>query len=268
MQLWRKRMANAVRARLQARTVELSAADLPSSAIVFAPHPDDETLGCGGTILRMREQGADVHIVFMTDGSASHRHLMPVEALAAQRKGEALAAAAALGVVEDSVHWLGFRDGELFAHLADAAPRVRSLLAEVQPEAVFIPHRFDPPADHRATAGIVRTVAGQSARMYEYPVWWWHQFPFTLPMHRRADVMQWARASARTLGGLRLAHTFNRRVDVSAVLGRKRRALAQHRSQMAAQSDGWATLESVSGGEWLACFFQPFEWFWQMSEGS
>lgn len=266
MQAWRQRMVNATRARLRARTVEMLAADLPSPAIIFAPHPDDETLGCGGTILRMRQQGADVHVVFMTDGSASHAHLMPVEVLMAQRKSEAMAAAAALGVTEDAVHWLGFRDGELFAHLAGAAPPVRSLLAEIQPEAVFIPHRFDPLADHRATVKIVRVVSGQSVRMYEYPVWWWHQFPFTLPMRRRADVMRWVCVSARTFGGLWLARTFNQRVDVSAVLAQKRRALMQHRSQMVAQSDGWATLESVSDGEWLDCFFQPFEWFWQTSE--
>ncbi len=264
MQAWRQRMVNAARARLRARTVEMSAAELPQSAVVFAPHPDDETLGCGGTILRMRQQGADVRIVFMTDGSASHRHLMPVEALAAQRKTEAMAAAAALGVLPEAVHWLGFPDGELFAHLAVAVPQVRTLLAEAQPEAVFIPHRLDPPADHRATTEIVWSVLGRGVRVYEYPVWLWHQFPFTLPMRTRADVRMWGGNTLRMSGGLRLTQTLNRRVDISAVVGEKRAALAQHRSQMAAQSPGWLTLEVVSHGEWLDCFFQPFEWFWRV----
>ena len=44
----------------------------PRAAMVFAPHPDDETLGCGGTVVKLRRAGVDVHIVFMTDGRHSH----------------------------------------------------------------------------------------------------------------------------------------------------------------------------------------------------
>src|SRR4051812_37624433 len=42
--------------------------------IVFAPHQDDEALGCGAVIARKRNDGGAVHVVFLTDGSASHPH--------------------------------------------------------------------------------------------------------------------------------------------------------------------------------------------------
>ncbi len=87
--------------------------DLSSSAVVFAPHPDDETLGCGGMILQKNQVGARVRIVFMTDGSQSHaRFLAPAE-LARLRQEEARAAGKALGVDEDDLFFLGFPDGEL-----------------------------------------------------------------------------------------------------------------------------------------------------------
>ena len=50
--------------------------ELKRSAIFFSPHQDDETLGCGGTIIRKKRMGAEVKIVFMTDGCNSHPHLI------------------------------------------------------------------------------------------------------------------------------------------------------------------------------------------------
>ena len=47
---------------------ELDNEDLGRSTIVFSPHPDDETLGCGGTIAMKIKKGYNVSIVFMTDG--------------------------------------------------------------------------------------------------------------------------------------------------------------------------------------------------------
>ena len=41
--------------------------------LVVAPHQDDETLGCGGLIARKRYEGLPVHVVFITDGSATFK---------------------------------------------------------------------------------------------------------------------------------------------------------------------------------------------------
>src|SRR5947208_6372296 len=101
---------------------ELHNSDLVRPAVVFSPHPDDETLGCGGTIIRRRLLGADVSVVFMTDGSASHRRLMPALDLTALRAREARAACRILGVNEQSISFLNFEDGQLESH-REAATR-------------------------------------------------------------------------------------------------------------------------------------------------
>lgn len=52
---------------------------LKERVVVFAPHPDDETLACGGTIAKSVHQGDDVYIVIMTDGRNSHRGVLGIE---------------------------------------------------------------------------------------------------------------------------------------------------------------------------------------------
>ena len=44
-------------------------AALRRPAFILAPHPDDETFGCGGTIARKLAAGATIHVIVMTDGS-------------------------------------------------------------------------------------------------------------------------------------------------------------------------------------------------------
>jgi len=68
--------------------------------LVVAPHPDDETLGCGGLISLLAQNGAAFYIVFVTDGSASHRNstAWPTARLAAQREQEARNALVCLGI--------------------------------------------------------------------------------------------------------------------------------------------------------------------------
>ncbi len=53
-------------------STEIPTRELARSALVFSPHPDDECLGCGGTIIRKKQAGSTVKIVHLTDGSRSH----------------------------------------------------------------------------------------------------------------------------------------------------------------------------------------------------
>ena len=141
---------------------EMSAADLAAPALVFAPHPDDETLGCGGTIIRKVRAGARVGIVVMTDGARSHAKYMAPARLAEIRAGEALAAASVLGVAADHVSLLGCPDGQLASRRDEFVPRVAELLAQRRPEQVFIPYRHDGVSDHEATREVV--MAGLAGR--------------------------------------------------------------------------------------------------------
>jgi hypothetical protein len=72
------------RNRLQCAAHPVLATELGRRAVVFSPHPDDESLGCGGTILRKKQAGATVKLVHVSDGGASTT-LIPREELTAMR---------------------------------------------------------------------------------------------------------------------------------------------------------------------------------------
>ncbi len=237
------------------------------TAIVFAPHPDDETLGCGGTVLRMVAAGAQVRLVFMTDGRQSHGHLMPAAELAALRRAEALAAGLALGVAANAVSFLNHPDGALAAHTSAAVAQVTQLLQSVIPAAVFVPSALEPPADHVATRAIVLTAlraSGRPVMVYEYAVWFWHHWPWVGPWQptRRLTWRVWTNTLRMALG-LRLLADFGQHVAIGAVIGQKRAALTHHTTQMTRLRPGvdWPILPEIAQGDWLRCFFGEYEVF-------
>lgn len=238
-----------------------------SSAMVFAPHQDDETLGCGGTVILKTRAGAPVSFVFMTDGVTSHRRFMREEELRLLRKTEASNAAAVLGLAPENVHFLDFPDGKLKRFHAEAVAKVVLLMNLYRPEEVYVPYRFDGTTDHESTHAVVIEAAkifGRSVEICEYPVWFWNQWPW-VPMKLNYD-----RNSARELLKvlwdcliLRRFKEFRSGVFVMDVLEKKRQALDQHRSQMTVLESGtsWPTLADISDGEFLRCFFQEYEVF-------
>ena len=84
------------------------------SCLVVAPHPDDETIGCGATIARKRAAGTDTWVLVVTDGRHSHRsaQVRPLQ-LAALREEESRRACELLGVDPDQVRFGGFEEGTL-----------------------------------------------------------------------------------------------------------------------------------------------------------
>lgn len=154
------------------------------SALVLAPHPDDETLGCGATILRKVAAGTPVTVAVVTDGRHSHRseHLSP-SALAELRRAEMSSAAARLGLDPSAVRWGGFEDGTLSSGPDDLFAYVSGLLAELRPDEVYTTCADEPHPDHAALGRAVRAAAAVSgARVLEYPVWLWGSWPL-----RRGD---------------------------------------------------------------------------------
>lgn len=258
----RKRYCRAYRNALCAMAKEISRDALQRSAIVFSPHYDDETLGCGGTIIKKRAAGADLTIVFMTDGSKSHQQFMQQEELKEMRANEGIAATKVLGVDAHDVVQLGYEETKLTEHAEEAVQRVTELLGDKRPLDVFIPYQGDTHEDHEATARIVNAALCKVARrvtVYEYPVWYWQQWPFvTAPPQRMRWVIK--RAALATIRNFR---DFRWRVSISKQLADKRAALEQYRSQMARINANlnWPILADVSGGEFLECFFQEYELF-------
>ena len=261
----RKQLRTRLRKRLD-QIQPLSATELSASAMVFSPHQDDETLGCGGTIIRKCAAGAEVKIVFMTDGRGSHARFIPEEQLIKLRRQEAVKASECLGLPPANVWFLDFPDGELAQEQALASDRVSQLLLANQPQQVFIPYVRESHQDHLATNKIVLAALenySQEVAVYEYPVWYWHHFPWTASWGDHNLQIAYLKASLKAKLGWQVLQEFNYRVDIESVKSQKQLALSQHATQMERLVDNpdWGLLKDVSDGEWLECFFQSQEIF-------
>lgn len=121
------------------------------NVLVFSPHPDDDVLGCGGSIIRHTESNHLVTVVYMTSGEAGNIRYSKVE-LARIRENEARQASALLGTGE--VVFLHNEDGYLTYNKETLIP-VINLIRSKQPDVVYVPHRSDGHKDHIATNEIV-----------------------------------------------------------------------------------------------------------------
>lgn len=114
------------------------------NVLVIAPHPDDEILGCGGTIAKRVAEGHDVYICVVTKGCEPLFH----EELVEQGRSECRAADKYLGVKETI--FLDFP-----AAMLEEVPRYKlndgilSVVQRVKPDEVYIPHRGDMQIDHK-----------------------------------------------------------------------------------------------------------------------
>lgn len=255
-------VARAGLARL-APPVMVDSAELARPTVVVAPHPDDETLGCGGTIARLRDADVAVGIVFATDGAAAHRHRVEENVLARWREDEACVAAAALGVEASWLRFCRVPDGTLAADDASVGSALVDLVGTIGATRVLLPSPLEPPSDHvNAGRSALRALATTSPDppidVWEYGVWVWDHWPWVEDSGRPF----WAQ-SFRARAGLTAARTFSIGVDVSAHLQVKRRALACHRTQMGTHPGGtdWPTLQGVRGGSWLSALMGPVERF-------
>lgn len=200
---------------LPVRGVEALVADGP--LVILAPHPDDESLGCGGIIAACCAMGVPPFVVVVTDGAGSHPGSVayPWERLVGLRAAEARAAVGLLGLAADRIAFLGLPDTLSpldGAGLEAAAGRVAAVVRMVGAGAVLATWAFDPHCDHLSAHRIGgRAAALCGVRHLAYPVWGW-----TLPDGAEVEGVR---------GGLR--------VDVSAFLGVKRAAILAHRSQYA-----------------------------------
>ena len=213
------------------------------ATLCIAPHPDDEALGCGGTLALLAKCGARTGIAWVSDGGLSHPHSPshPRPKLAALREAEARCAAAELGAA--STFFQRLPDGALpfpgDDGFEEAVASAHKILVEFAPQTLLLPWRRDPHRDHRASWLIWATAAqNHSLQRYEYLVW----------AFERAAQNEWPRTDE--------ARAF--RVDTSAVAARKRAAIEAHQSQISDLIDDDPTAFRLSS-EMLAHFAGPTE---------
>jgi len=187
----------------------------PGCVLIVAPHPDDETLGCGGAIALMRALNYPVQVLVISDGTLSHprSRKYPAAALRHLREQETIAALSILDVEETAVTFLRLPDGGI-SDFITSETTCDTYLKAVLPQTVFLPWRYDPHPDHRATWQLIHNAVSNLPtvpRIIEYPIWDWD-------LEQRGTV-----ENAAKITGWRL--------DITAVVSSKQHAIAQYRSQ-------------------------------------
>jgi LmbE family N-acetylglucosaminyl deacetylase len=136
------------------------------SILVIAAHPDDEVLGCGGTLARHAAEGARIHVAFLADGVSSRDNPPPATDLTA-RRAAARTALAILGIT--SVSFGEFPDNRMDGvDLLDIVKAVEAQIATHRPDTLFTHHAGDVNIDHRrlhdAVIAATRPQTGQPVR--------------------------------------------------------------------------------------------------------
>ncbi len=142
------------------------------NVLVIAPHPDDETLGCGGAVCKHIKDGDRVSAVFLTSGELGLKHL-PARKARAVREREARKAARLLGL--SRVFFLRRGDWMLGEQVAATARALGPVLQAARPELLYLPHPGDGHPDHQAALPILRRALRGSRlpapRLLCYEVW-------------------------------------------------------------------------------------------------
>jgi LmbE family N-acetylglucosaminyl deacetylase len=118
--------------------------------VVLAPHPDDEALGCSGSIIIMNKKGISSTIVFLSDGESLNGE--PSADVAEQRRADGRRAAELMGC--EKVIFLGFPDGEIDKYQDEICEKLIALIAEKESCTLLAPSPVDYHKDHRAAANI------------------------------------------------------------------------------------------------------------------
>jgi LmbE family N-acetylglucosaminyl deacetylase len=247
-----KRTIEAALRRLSLRVVigrAFAAPAIPvqSSLLVVAPHPDDETLGCGALLARLRTSGNRVKVVIATNGELAPGGRS--RELGHRRYSEAVAACNRLGIDRDDLVFLGLEDGNLESRSEVLRDCLASLIADVGADLIFVTAATDRHPDHQVAARVVRDIADKyGISIWEYPIWTWKNWPLMGP-----SATPWRDALKRTFS-FRVV-----RVPTGRYLDDKRAALSEYRSQLSAPYGG----DAAKGlpAELVEFMLRPYELF-------
>ena len=127
-----------------------------SNILVVAVHPDDETLGCGGTLLKNKSYGSKIHWLICT-ATQNHKfesiRLKEIEKVADVYKF-------------DSVHHLKLNAMHVDEYAtADIVSKISNTVNLVKPDTIYLPFKLDPHSDHRK----IFDAAYSCTKVFRYP---------------------------------------------------------------------------------------------------
>lgn len=143
--------------------------------LCFAPHPDDEVLGCGGSLVKARRLGCQVSLCYLSHGEYGSPRFSPKK-LAKIRQHEALAVANSWGIDKENITFLGIPDNQINCHDLKSMKAIIKLTRDIKPDLVYLPHEQEKSFDHaEANRLIMRALdmAG-SNNFFEFGecAWW------------------------------------------------------------------------------------------------
>lgn len=181
--------------------------------VVLAPHPDDETLGCGGTVRLLVEAGKAVRVLFLTSGGKGDPSLEASGGEAdysLMREREAERALRVLGVSD--YEFLRYPDRGIYEHYQDALERILGSVHDFAPDTIYVPSMVELNPDHRAAAALSMEI---QKRYLPHPAGADRAVPVTLVFYEVTTPLR-----------------PNVLVDITPVYRRKKRAVKRYRSQL------------------------------------
>jgi len=131
---------------------------MKKTVLVIVAHPDDETLGCGGTIKLLADSGDSVHVALLADGVSSRDNSINDSNELNDRRVAARKACNILGVQD--VFFGDFPDNRMdTVALLDIVKIVESLIDKYKPDTIFTHHAGDLNIDHRKIHNAVITAS-------------------------------------------------------------------------------------------------------------
>lgn len=207
------------------------------NVLIISPHPDDEAIGCGGTICKHVVEGDTVEVIFITSGEKGG-HGRSEEETIMTREQESKDAAIILGV--SHIECWREPDGGLLVTPHNVS-RLAEKIVSSGVAIIYVPHEQEQHPDHRAAAHIVNTAIKQLPASIEIPVVWMYEV--------------WTPIQA-------IDHI----VDISPYVDTKRKAIQAYKSQCDVLAFDEAILglnryrgemHSWPGGEYAEIFKKP-----------
>ena len=150
------------------------------SILIVAPHPDDETLGCGGTLAKRAREGCNVAVVVVTDGRNLFRlsrfkiEVDPTPAeTSAMRKEETRRAVDILGGHREAIRFLDVEDAALAGQIEPVSETLSAIIGDVTPDEIYVTSEHENHPDHVAACAVVRSAMWKTqshATLYRYIV--------------------------------------------------------------------------------------------------